>query len=237
MKKVIIFGTAHLDSTPGKCSPDGAFREAVYSRELIADIKAIMERTYGYTCFTDYAPLQPLKPWTDARKRLGYKDGEQAAELNYRCQQVNKICQQYGKDNCLYVSIHVNGAGDDGKWHGAGGWCCYTTPGTTKSDRLAECFYDAAITNLRPYVDIIDEGKRRGDYTEKQVPFRMDKSDGDRDMEANLFVLRETVCSAVLTENLFQDNRRDVAFLTSDVGRQAITRLHVEAILAYCDKY
>jgi N-acetylmuramoyl-L-alanine amidase len=124
MKKVIIFGTAHLDSTPGKCSPDGAFREAVYSRELIADIKAIMERTYGYTCFTDYAPLQPLKPWTDARKRLGYKDGEQAAELNYRCQQVNKICQQYGKDNCLYVSIHVNGAGDAGKWHGAGGWCC-----------------------------------------------------------------------------------------------------------------
>ena len=44
MKRIIIFGTAHLDSTPGKCSPDGAFREAVYSREIIADLKAIMEK-------------------------------------------------------------------------------------------------------------------------------------------------------------------------------------------------
>ena len=41
----------------------------------------------------------------------------------------------------------------------------------------------------------------------------------------------------VLTENLFQDNRRDVAFLLSDEGRQAITRLHVEALLSYCQKY
>jgi N-acetylmuramoyl-L-alanine amidase len=236
MKRIIIFGTAHLDSTPGKCSPDGAFREAVYSREIVADLKAIMEKTYGYTCFVDYESMQPLPAWTEARKRKGYS-AEQSAELVYRTQQVNKICQKYGVENCLYVSIHVNGAGDDGKWHGAGGWGCYTSRGKTKADLLAECFYDAAITNLRSYVSIIDEGKRRGDYTEKQVPFRMDKTDGDRDLEADLYVLRHSACPAVLTENLFQDNRRDVAFLLSDEGRQAITRLHVEALLSYCQKY
>ena len=98
MKRIIIFGTAHLDSTPGKCSPDGAFREAVYSREIIADLKAIMEKTYGYTCFVDYESMQPLPAWTEARKRKGYS-AEQSAELVYRTQQVNKICQQYGKDN------------------------------------------------------------------------------------------------------------------------------------------
>ena len=233
---VIILGTAHLISTPGKQSPDGRLRECEYSREIISDIKAKLE-AYGYTVFIDYEPLEPKPEWTAARKRLGYTKGEQAMELDYRAEQVNAICRKYGKEHCLYVSIHVNGAGDDGKWHGAGGWAAFTTPGETKADALAECLYDAALSNLKRYVDIIDEGKLRGDYTEKQVPFRMDNKDGDRDLEADLYVLRHSACPAVLTENLFQDNRRDVAFLLSDEGRQAITRLHVEALLSYCQKY
>lgn len=232
----LVFGTAHVDSTPGKCAPDGSIREAVYSREIIKDLVAIMENTYGFSVFTDYMPMEPLSKWTEARKRLGYSKGEQPLELDHRVQQVNAICNKFGKENTLFVSIHLNGAGDDGKWHGAGGWCCYTTPGTTKSDLLAECFYDAAFENLRPYVTIMDEGKRRGEYTEKQTPYRMDKTDGDRDMEANLYVLRNTACPAVLTENLFQDNRLDVKFLLSEEGRQAITRLHVEGILRYVEK-
>ena len=233
---VIILGTAHLISTPGKQSPDGRLRECEYSREIISDIKAKLE-AYGYTVFIDYEPLEPKPEWTAARKRLGYTKGEQAMELDYRAEQVNAICRKYGKEHCLYVSIHVNGAGDDGKWHGAGGWAAFTTPGETKADALAECLYDAALSNLKRYVDIIDEGKLRGDYTEEQVPFRMDNKDGDRDLEADLYVLRHSACPAVLTENLFQDNRRDVAFLLSDEGRQAITRLHVEALLSYCQKY
>lgn len=231
---VIILGTAHLISTPGKLSPDGRLRECKYSREIIAEIKAKLE-AYGYIVYVDYEPLEPKPEWTAARKRLGYVKGEQALELDYRAQQVNAICKKYGKENCLYVSIHVNGAGDDGKWHGAGGWCAFTTPGKTKADTLAECLYDGAINNLKAYVDIIDEGKRHGDYTEKQYPFRMDKTDGDRDLEANLAVLRKTVCPAVLTENLFQDNKRDVDFLLSDAGRHAIERLHIEGIIKYIE--
>lgn len=231
---VIILGTAHLISTPGKLSPDGRLREYKYSREIISEIKAKLE-AYGYIVFIDYEPLEPKPEWTAARKRLGYQKGEQAMELDYRAQQVNAICRKYGKENCLYVSIHVNGAGDDGKWHGAGGWAAFTTPGKTKADTLAECLYDAAINNLKAYVDIIDEGKRRGDYTEKQYPFRMDNSDGDRDLEANLAVLRKTLCPAVLTENLFQDNKCDVDFLLSDAGRHAIERLHIEGIIKYIE--
>ena len=64
----------------------------------------------------------------------------------------------------------------------------------------------------------------------------MDKSDGDRDYEANLYVLTHTNCPAVLTENLFQDNKRDVEFLLSDAGKHAIERLHVEGILKYLQK-
>ena len=234
-KAVVILGTAHLGSTPGKCSPDNTFREPIYSRSIISELKPILEE-YGYTVFTDYEPLEPLPAWTAARKRYGYQRGEQALELEYRAQQVNAICKKYGEENCIYVSIHVNGAGDDGKWHGAGGWCCITTPGKTKADALAECFYDAAFDNLKPYVRILDEGKRRGEYTDKQVPYRMDKTDGDRDIEMNLAVLRKTACPAVLTENLFQDNKLDVKFLLSDVGRQAILRLHAEGIIRYIKK-
>ena len=40
---VIILGTAHLISTPGKQSPDGRLRECEYSREIISDIKAKLE--------------------------------------------------------------------------------------------------------------------------------------------------------------------------------------------------
>lgn len=236
MKKyIIILGTAHLGSTPGKGAPDGSFREAVYSREIIDEIKVKLE-AYGLTVFVDYPSIDPLPEWTAARKKTGYK-AEQNAELNYRVQQVNKICDKYGAANCLYVSVHVNGAGADGKWHLAGGWCCYTSCGKTKADLLAECFYDTAITNLRQYIGIIDEGKRRGEYGDNQTPFRMDKKDGDRDLEADLFVLRHSKCPAVLTENLFQDNKRDVKFLLSDEGRHAIERLHVEGILKYCEKY
>lgn len=38
---------------------------------------------------------------------------------------------------------------------------------------------------------------------------------------------------AVLTENLYQDNKEDVAFLESGEGAQAIINLHVEGIFRY----
>ena len=39
---VIILGTAHLATTPGKCSPDGQFREYAYSREIVAAVAAAL---------------------------------------------------------------------------------------------------------------------------------------------------------------------------------------------------
>lgn len=233
-KAIIILGTAHLSSTPGKCSPDGRLKECVYSREIIGEVKAKLE-SYGYKVIVDYEQLEPKPEWTAARKKAGY-GAEQSKELSYRAQRVNALCQQHGTANCIYVSIHVNAAGADGKWHGAGGWCCYTSKGRTKADSLAECMYDAAFDNLKGYVKIMDDGKRRGEYTEKQTPFRMDFTDGDRDIEADYYVVKHTLCPAVLSENLFQDNKSDVDFLLSDEGRHAIERLHVEGIIKFIEK-
>lgn len=225
---VVILGTAHLDSTQGKQSPDGRLRECVYSREIVRGVKAKLE-TYGCRVAVDYEPLEPKPEWVADRRKAGWT-AEQARELSCRVQRVNDLCRQHGSRRCLYVSIHVNAAGN-GEWMHAGGWCAFTTPGTTAADVLAECLYSAAEGNLKGYADKMVAGKGQGTYTKGQVPFRTDKTDGDRDLEAEFFVLRKTSCTAVLTENLFQDNRADVDFLLSEEGRHAIERLHVEGII------
>lgn len=199
--KVVILGTAHLESTPGKCSPDGKFREYKYSREIVEDLKTKLE-SYGYFVLVD-VPQNDLKGYNQNR------------ELSYRVQKVNDWCKTYGVKNCIYVSIHVNAAGGDGKWHTATGWEAYTTKGITKSDKLAECLYSAAKQNL----------------TGQKI--RTDKSDGDSDQEANFYVIRKTNCPAVLTENFFQDNKKDVEYLLSEQGKHEIVRTHIEGILNY----
>jgi N-acetylmuramoyl-L-alanine amidase len=41
----------------------------------------------------------------------------------------------------------------------------------------------------------------------------------------------KTKCPAILTENLFYDNKDEVKFLQSEEGREAIAQIHVNAIL------
>ena len=97
----------------------------------------------------------------------------------------------------------------------ATGWSCYTSKGQTQSDKLAECLYEAAIKN----------------FPSKRI--RTDKSDGDPDWEESFYILRKTLCPAVLTENFFMDNHSDLEYLQSRTGKQAIIDTHVEAITEY----
>ena len=135
--------------------------------------------------------------------------------LSERCRRVNTLCQEQGKDQVLLISLHVNAAGNGREWMNARGWSCYTTPGQTASDDLATSLYDAAKAWL-------PEHRLRSDYT-----------DGDPDIESCFYILRHSSCPAVLTENLFMDNKEDVAFLESEEGAQAIINLHVEGLLSF----
>ena len=49
----------------------------------------------------------------------------------------------------------------------------------------------------------------------------------------NLYILKHTHCPAVLTENLFQDNKDDVDFLLSAEGKKKIVDMHVKGIIDY----
>lgn len=196
--KTIVLGTAHLKSTPGKCSPDGKFREYEYSRRVCKEVKRQLENL-GYFVIIDVEE--------DDLKMT------QNQELRHRRDLVNSLHRKY--KNCIYISIHVNAAGADGKWHNATGWEAYTSPGRTKADELATCLYKAAEKNLK--------GKKlRTDWTDKDI-----------DKEANFYILKQTTCPAVLTENFFQDTKSDVEYLESEEGFNQIVKTHVEGIINF----
>lgn len=151
-------------------------------------------------------------------KAMGYNAQQLVTEdtdipLGTRCKRVNDICKHFGASNVLLVSIHCNAAGADGKWHDARGWqACVSMNASVKSKQLACHLFDAA--------------QAQGLKLRSPRP-------GQKWWQQNLAICRDTNCPAVLTENLFQDNKQDVDFLLSDKGREAIVNLHIEGIINY----
>lgn len=208
---MIVLGTAHLRSTPGKCSPDGRFREYEYSRERVSAIKAKLEGL-GYQVTIDYPYAEPMAAWTEARKKKGYK-AEQNAELKWRVAQVNAVCKRY--KNVVYVSIHTDAAGGDGEWHSARGFSArVSTLGSRNSKRLGKIFTQRAAL----YGMLGNRATPAQGYWPQ-----------------SLYVLNNTSCPAVLTETGFQDNQDDVEWLLSDEGKHMVERLHVESIAEYLE--
>lgn len=152
-------------------------------------------------------------------KYLGY-DAERIVteetdiSLKERVRRVNSVCDKIGKNDVIFISIHCNAA-SNGTWENAKGWSAYTTKGKTNSDNLASSLYKVAI-------DIFKDRKIRTEY-----------SDNDPDWEENFYVLNNTKCSAVLTENFFMDNKDDVEYLLSEKGKNAIVKVHVNGIIEY----
>ena len=137
--------------------------------------------------------------------------------LEERVRRVNAACFLLGKQNVILVSIHVNAAGNGSKWLNATGWSVYTCKGQTASDKLAECLCQAAIKNF--------PGRR----------IRTDMSDCDMDWEEGFYILRKSLCPAVLTENFFMDNHSDLEYLQSRDGKQAVVDTHIEGIIEYLE--
>ena len=135
--------------------------------------------------------------------------------LSERVRRINEICNKYGSDNVILVSVHSNAVGNGVEWANGFGWEAYTTRGKTKSDNLAEFIYERAEKNFK--------GRK----------IRTDWSDGDIDKEANFYIIKKAKCAAVLTENFFYDNKDDLKYLTSDEGVHCVVRTHIEGIIDY----
>lgn len=136
--------------------------------------------------------------------------------LMERCRIVNQYCDKHGKTNTVLVSIHCNAAGSGIDWMNAKGWSVFISNNSSdRSKKLAECLFNAAQ----------NEGLSLRKYSQTQVYWKQ-----------NLAICRDTKCPAVLTENLFQDNKEDVEFLLSEVGKKSIVKLHVEGIIKYIEQ-
>lgn len=138
---------------------------------------------------------------------------ENDISLRERCQCVNAICNRLGTKNVILVSVHCNAAGNGSQWMNARGWSAHVSlNASTQSKAFARSLIKVAE----------NEGLKVRKYAH-QVPY----------WEQNLAICRDTNCPAVLTENLFQDNKEDVAFLLSEAGKETIVSLHVKGIINY----
>ena len=124
--------------------------------------------------------------------------------LPTRCSRANNIYRN--KRNTYLFSIHANAGGGKGVEG-------FTTKGKTKSDAIGEIF-------LRNIEKRLDEQKMRFDY-----------SDGDRDKEANFYVLRKFIGPAFLLESGFMDNSKDYHNLWDEQYLETLVNAIVEVMV------
>lgn len=195
-------------------------------------MKILIDNGHGIDTVGKHSPDGRLKEWEYTREiafrleralvamglyAVRIVPGQYDLKLRDRCRKVNAICSEEGAENVLLVSIHNNAAGMDGKWHGARGFSAHVAMNASaKSKEFAKCFWDAALSH-----DL------KGNRCVPKCGY----------LEQNLAICRDTKCPAVLTENLFQDNKEDVEFLLSEEGINTIVQLHVDGITKYLAKH
>ena len=191
---MILIDNGHSSTTPGKRSPKFEDGTILYEWEYN---RKIARRLHKRLCEEGICSVL-LVPEDDYDVPLS----ERAARAN-----------KYGKDGNLFISIHLNAAGR-GDWMNAQGFSIYTTRGKTKSDKIADVFWEEAEKIVVPL------GRK----------MRKDLSDGDYDNEADFTVLAKTIMPAILTENFFMDNKSDARFIMSEEGLNAIVEYHLNGI-------
>ena len=191
------------------------------------DYIILLDNGHGKNVIGKQSPDGSLKEYAYTRdivqqiysslKDLGYNPYILVPETNdiplsTRVKRANQLCSANNK-KALLVSVHCNAAGSDGEWHSAKGWSVFVSQNASaNSKKLADC--------LKKEAD--NQGlKVRLQNTSKSYWVQ------------SLAICRDTNCPAVLTENLFQDNKEDVKFLLSEEGKKKIAELHVKGIINY----
>lgn len=194
----ILIDAGHGIDTPGKRSPDGTFLEYLWNRQ-VADLVLTRLRDAGMDADLVVTETNDIP-------------------LRTRAMRVNRVCDQMGAANVLLISIHANAAGSGKYWTTATGWECYTSPGRTKSDALAESMYKSFSQA----------------FPDKRM--RRDLSDGDSDKESSFYILTKSRCPAVLLENFFYDNRMECAWLLQERTKERVADAIVTGLKRYMGK-
>lgn len=190
---ILILDNGHGSNTPGKCSPDRTLREYAWTR-IMTDLIARKARAKGIR-------TEIIVPETTD------------VPLATRSARANAIARKHGLKKCLFISVHINAAGADGRWHDATGFTAWVAANASRNSKTFARLVTA-------------EMKARG-LGGNRAPNPLGYH------TANFAVIRRADCPAVLTENLFQDNRTEVRYLLSPQGQDTIAEAHVAAIEKY----
>lgn len=202
---IVVLNPGHVfikegdpNNTPGKRSPDSKVIEAVWNLDVANRVQNLFKAANIETVIA-HAPTEK-------------------ESLTYPVKVTNSLCDKHGAKHVLFVSIHVNAAGN-GQWLKAQGWSIWTTKGVTRSDELATTIWNHA----------------KKEFTDRVV--RADYQDSDPDYEANFYVIRKVNCPAVLVENFFMDNKEDCLFLQTEEGKNRCAKVIFEGVKEYIDKH
>lgn len=132
-----------------------------------------------------------VAPLTRTGQKRLYKDNRNL-DLSARPAMANRLKAD------AFVSVHCNGAVAPE----ANGFEIYTTPGQNRSDALATAIFES-------WQKSFPSQRKRTDYR-----------DNDPDKEANLKVLREAQCPAVLVELGFITNPTEERFLLNKMNQE-----------------
>ena len=187
-------------------------------------MKVIIDNGHGCTTVGKCSPDRLLKEWEwtrDVARRIRalllqwgidavlLVDSPDDVPLRQRVMMANAMAR---KEPCLLVSVHADAAGSDGQWHQARGWSVFVAQNASQASiELARSLRNQAhahgLTVRQPT---------------PQQPYWV----------KSLAICRDTVCPAVLTENLFMDNPDDCRWMLTEQGKDSIARIHAEGVAA-----
>lgn len=201
----VIIDRAHGINVAGKRSPDAA--------------KNLKDSPYY---FIEYEwSSEMCKVLAAKLKTLGIRteftvspDDPLEPGLSERANIANNIIKGNPDTHWVFISLHADYYGDPLVWNNVTGYSIYTTKGTTNSDKLAECILKHARVDLPHF------GKAVRTYKNGHI-------------EQNFTVIFKSICPAVLAENMFYSNKKDIEFLKSEEGKKCIADFHSYGIVDY----
>jgi N-acetylmuramoyl-L-alanine amidase len=181
--------------------------------EYVTAPRKMYKHENGLTVYEGVYNRQVVEGIKEALKSAGVNfldvvDSQDDISLKKRVDRANRKAAEVGPKNALYVSVHANAGGGHG-------YEVYTSPGETASDKIANNFMDFMAEAFPSH---------RG---------RKDTTDGDSDKEANFYVLKYTICPAILTESFFMDNLEEAAKMLTQEAINKVVQAHLRTIYAF----
>lgn len=207
-KIIVLLDNGHGKNTPGKRSPKLENGKQLFEWAYVREIVNGIAKKLQEENISYYL-VHPEENEING----------QSNDLILRTTRANTYHSKAKKEGktTVFISVHVNASGISSKtgWNKASGWTVYIAKQCSDNSlKLAQLLYS--------------EAEKCGLKGNRSVP-------KDRAWRNDFWVLRRTNMPAVLTENLFMDNKEEVEYLLSEEGKKSIIDLHVEGIKQYID--